>query len=95
MCLSPSYNVCLRILTSTELNADPLCERGTLGKLFSEALAHVVIDIIGPEQLFECFGSVSQMLREDVANSSSLTHPLSQVRQLPSLSLDQRVVFSE
>lgn len=87
--------MCVCTLTSTKLNANPLCEGGTLGKLFSEALTHIVVDIVGPEQLFECFGGVAQVLREDVANSSSLTHPLAQVRQLPSLSLDQCVVFSE
>lgn len=34
------------------------------------------------------------MLGEDMADSLALSHPLSQVGQLTSLCLDQRVVFS-
>lgn len=64
-----------------------------MGKLLSEALAHVVIDVIGSQQLLEGFGGVAQVLREDVADSSTLSHLLPEVRQLPCLCLDQRVVL--
>lgn len=86
-------SVCTHTLTSTYFGADSQSEWGTLGKLFSEALAHVVIDVVGTQQLLEGFGRVTQVLREDVADAPPLSHLLPQVRQLSCLCLDQCVVL--
>lgn len=41
------------LLTSTDLGDHSLCQRGVLCQLLSEALTHVVINIIGPQQLLK------------------------------------------
>lgn len=40
-------------LTSTDLGDYSLCQGGVLCQLLSKALAHVVIDIVGPQQLLK------------------------------------------
>lgn len=40
-------------LTSTNLGDHSLCQGGALCQLLSEALTHVVINIIGPQELLE------------------------------------------
>lgn len=40
-------------LTSTDLGDDPLCQSDVLRQLLSETLTHVVIDVVGAEQLLE------------------------------------------
>lgn len=78
-------------LTAADFGADSLSEWDALGELVSEALSHVVIDVIGAQQLFKGLGGVSQVLSQNVAHSTALPHPLTQVRQLTGLCLDQRV----
>lgn len=60
-------------------------------KLVSEALAHVIIDVIGAQQLFKGLGCVSEVLGQNVAHAAALPHLLAQVGQLTGLGLDQRV----
>lgn len=81
-------------LTSADLRADPLCQSATLRQLLSEALAHVVVDVIGSQQLLEGLGGVAQVLRQDVAHPPTLPQLLAEVRQFPGLRLDQRVEFA-
>lgn len=81
-------------LTSADLCADPLCQGTTLRQLLSEALAHVVVDVIGSQQLLEGLGGVAQVLRQDVAHPPPLPQPLAEVRQFTGLRLDQRVKFA-
>lgn len=78
-------------LTATDLGADSLGEGDALRELVSEALSHVVIDVIGTQQLFKSLGGVSQVLSQNMAHATALPHPLTQVRQLTGLRLDQRV----
>lgn len=40
-------------LTSTDLGDNPLCQSNVLRQLLSETLTHVVIDVVGTEQLLE------------------------------------------
>lgn len=83
-----------RALTSADLCADSLCQSAALSQLVPEALAHVVVDVVGPQQLLEGLGGVSQVLGEDVAHASTLPKSLAEVRQLSGLSLDQSVEFT-
>lgn len=78
-------------LTAANLGADSLGEGDALRQLVSEALSHVVIDVIGAQQLFKGLGGVSQVLSQNMAHATALPHPLTQVRQLTGLRLDQRV----
>lgn len=41
------------VLTSTYLGDNSLCQGAALSQLLSEALTHVVIDVVGPQELFE------------------------------------------
>lgn len=41
------------LLTSADLGDNPLCQGDVLCQLLSETLTHVVIDIVGTEQLLE------------------------------------------
>lgn len=43
----------MMFLTAADLGDDPLCQSDVLGQLLSEALTHVVIDIVGTEQLLK------------------------------------------
>lgn len=47
-------------LTSTDLGDNPLCQSDVLRQLLPETLTHVVIDVVGAEQLLEgldgCWG---------------------------------------
>ena len=43
-------------LTSADLGGDPLGQGRALGQLLSEALTHVVVDVVGPQQLLEALG---------------------------------------
>lgn len=81
-------------LTPADLCADPLCQGATLRQLLSEALAHVVVDVIGSQQLLEGLGGVAQVLRQDVAHPPTLPQPLAEVRQFTGLCLDQGVEFA-
>ena len=81
-------------LTSADLGADSLSQSAALGQLLPEALAHVVVDVVGPQQLLEGLGGVAQVLGEDVAHPPALPLPLAEVRQLSGLSLDERVEFT-
>lgn len=83
-----------KALTPADLCADPLCQGAALSQLLPEALAHVVVDVVGPQQLLEGLGGVAQVLGEDVAHAPTLPQPLAQVGQLSGLSLDQRVEFT-
>lgn len=74
-------------LTSADLGADSLCQGAALCQLFSEALAHVVVNVIGTQQLLKGLGGVAQVLGQDVAHATPLSHPLAQVRQLTGLRL--------
>lgn len=74
-------------LTSADLGADSLCQGAALRQLFSEALAHVVVNVIGTQQLLKGLGGVAQVLGQDVAHATPLSHPLAQVRQLTGLRL--------
>lgn len=47
-------------LTSTDLGDNPLCQSDVLRQLLSEALTHVVIDVVGTEQLLEGLGGVGK-----------------------------------
>lgn len=78
-------------LTPADLCADSLGQSAALSQLLPEALAHVVVDVVGPQQLLEGLGGVPQVLGEDVAHPPTLPQPLAEVRQLSGLSLDQRV----
>ncbi len=84
----------IRPLTPADLCADSLCQSTALSQLVPEALSHVVVDVVGPEQLLEGLGGVSQVLGEDIAHTSTLPQPLAEVRQLSGLSLDQSVEFT-
>lgn len=83
-----------RSLTSADLGADSLCQSAALSQLVPKALAHVVVDVVGPQQLLEGLGGVPQVLGEDVAHAPALPQPLAEVRQLSGLSLDQSVEFT-
>lgn len=87
--------MCVCVLTAADLDADPLCEGRVLRELLSETLTHVIIHVVGTQQLLEGFGGVAQVLGENVADASTLSHSLAQVRELASLSLDQCVVLTE
>lgn len=78
-------------LTAADLGADSLGEGDALRELVSEALSHIVIDVIGAQQLFKGLGGVSQVLSQNMAHATALPHPLTQMRQLAGLGLDQRV----
>lgn len=67
-------------LTSADLRADPLCQGATLRQLLSEALAHVVVNVIGSQQLLKGLGSVAQVLCQDVTHPPTLPQPLAEVR---------------
>lgn len=41
------------LLTSSDLGGHSLCKGSVLGQLLPEALTHVVINIIGPQQLLK------------------------------------------
>ena len=75
-------------LTSADLGADSLCQGAALCQLFSEALAHIVVYVVGTKQLLEGLGGVTQVLDQDVAHPAPLTHPLAQVGQFTGLGLD-------
>lgn len=81
-------------LTAADLGSDSLGQSSALGQLFPEALAHIVVDVIGPQKLLKGLGGVSQVLGEDVTYASTLLQPLSEMRQLSGLSLDQSVKFT-
>lgn len=78
-------------LTAADLGADSLGEGDALRELVSEALSHVVINVIGAQELFKGLGGVSQVLSQNMTHATALPHPLTQVRQLTGLRLDQRV----
>lgn len=82
------------VLTAADLGADSLGQRDALRQLISEALAHVVVNVIGAQQLLKDFGGVSQVLSQNVAHATALSHLLPQVRELTGLRLDQRVELS-
>ena len=84
-----------RPLTSADLGADPLGQSPALSQLLPEALAHVVVDVVGPQQLLEGLGGVPQVLGEDVAHPPTLPQTLAEVRQLSGLGLDQGVEFTK
>lgn len=46
------------VLTTADLGADSLGERDALRQLVSEALAHVVVNVIGPQELLKDLGGV-------------------------------------
>lgn len=81
-------------LTAADLRADPLCQSTTLCQLLSEALAHVVVNVIGSQQFLEGLGGVAQVLCQDVAHPPTLPQPLAEVRQFTGLRLDQCVEFA-
>lgn len=50
-------------LTSTDLGDHSLCQGGVLSQLLSKALTHVVINIIGPQQLLKGLWVVENLSR--------------------------------
>ncbi len=97
--LQKNTEICILVvhvsLTAADFGADSLSEWDALGELVSEALSHIVINVIWAQQLFKGLGGVSQVLSQNMAHPSTLPHPLTQMRQLTGLCLDQRVKLTE
>lgn len=87
--------VCVSTLTSTDGGAETQGEAAALGELLPEGLAHVVVHIVGTQQLLEGLGGLAQVLRQQLAQAAALTRPLAQRAQLSGLRLDQRVEAPE
>lgn len=73
--------------------SDLLCQLASMCQLITEALPHIVVNIIRSEQLLKGLCGISQVLFQYVADASALTHLLTEVGELSSLDLDQTVVF--
>lgn len=80
-------------LTSADLCGDSLSQSAALSQLLPEALAHVEVNVVGPQQLLKGFGGVPQVLGEDAADAPPVPQPLAEVGQFSGLSLDQSVEF--
>lgn len=83
-----------RRLTSADLGGDSVSQGAALSQLLSEALTHVEVDVVGPQQLLEGFGGVAQVLGEDAADAPPVPQALAEVGQFSGLSLNQGVEFT-
>lgn len=91
--MTPSPTAPLEVLTDAQLVAEPLSQVPALGQLLPEALAQVVVNVSAPEEVLEGAQGVPQVLGQAAALPTALPQHLPQVGELPSLGLDQGVVF--
>lgn len=57
------------VLTSTDLGDNSLCQSDILRQLLSEALTHVVIDVVGTEQLLKGLEGVGKKKKKQKSHT--------------------------
>ena len=63
-------------LTGAEFTGESLCQLASLGKLLTEALAQVVVNVIAPKKVLKRFYCIFCMLGEKITDTSPFSYLL-------------------